>query len=140
MKAAFVVLADKETHEGLGRVVNAMVGVQEMKEAGDEWRGGGGRQAPRRVPPSPEPPIAPPGRLPDPYVLRNRIPVAASTTSVESRRSEAVAIAPWPSARRKALTARGRSGTKSRAASAPETEERRCEPSSSRGLPAASPS
>lgn len=36
MKAAFVVLADKETHEGLGRVVNAMVGVREMKEAGDD--------------------------------------------------------------------------------------------------------
>lgn len=36
MKAAFVVLADKETHEGLGRVVNAMVGAQEMKRAGDD--------------------------------------------------------------------------------------------------------
>lgn len=38
MKVAMVVLADNETHEGLGRVVNAMVGAQELKEAGDEVR------------------------------------------------------------------------------------------------------
>lgn len=36
MKNAIVVLADKESHEGLGRVVNAMVAVREMKEAGDD--------------------------------------------------------------------------------------------------------
>ncbi len=38
MKVALVVLADNETHEGLGRVVNAMVATKEMKEAGDEVR------------------------------------------------------------------------------------------------------
>ncbi|MDZ7733150.1 MAG: hypothetical protein U5R31_08540 [Acidimicrobiia bacterium] len=36
MKVAMVVLADDETHEGLGRVVNAMVATQEMLEAGDD--------------------------------------------------------------------------------------------------------
>lgn len=36
MKTAIVVLADNESHEGLGRVVNAMVTVREMKEAGDD--------------------------------------------------------------------------------------------------------
>lgn len=38
MKVAVVVLADNETHEGLGRVVNAMVAVKEMKEEGDDVR------------------------------------------------------------------------------------------------------
>ena len=36
MKAAIVVLADTETHEGLGRVVNALEAVKEFKEAGDD--------------------------------------------------------------------------------------------------------
>ncbi len=36
MKAAMVVLADNETHEGLGRVVNAMMAARELHEAGDE--------------------------------------------------------------------------------------------------------
>lgn len=36
MKAAMVVLADDETHEGLGRVVNAMVAARELVEGGDE--------------------------------------------------------------------------------------------------------
>ena len=36
MKVAVVVLADDETHEGLGRVVNAMVAVREFKDAGDD--------------------------------------------------------------------------------------------------------
>jgi hypothetical protein len=35
-KAALVVLADTETREGLGRVVNAMITAKELKEAGDE--------------------------------------------------------------------------------------------------------
>lgn len=35
-KAAIVVLADTETKESLGRVVNAMQVVKEFKEAGDE--------------------------------------------------------------------------------------------------------
>lgn len=34
-KAAVVVLADIETHEGLGRVVNAMETAKEFKENGD---------------------------------------------------------------------------------------------------------
>jgi hypothetical protein len=38
MKAAIVVLADTETHEGLGRVVNALEAVKEFKEAGDDVR------------------------------------------------------------------------------------------------------
>lgn len=38
MKAAIVVLADNETHEGLGRVVNAMVTTREFQEAGDDVR------------------------------------------------------------------------------------------------------
>jgi len=38
MKAAIVVLADTETYEGLGRVVNAMVATQEFKDAGDDVR------------------------------------------------------------------------------------------------------
>lgn len=36
MKAAIVVLADTETHEDLGRVVNALEAVKELKEAKDE--------------------------------------------------------------------------------------------------------
>lgn len=36
MKVAMVVLADNESHEGLGRVVNAMVAARELHEAGDE--------------------------------------------------------------------------------------------------------
>ncbi len=36
MKAAIVVLADIETHEQLGRVVNALEAVKELKEHGDE--------------------------------------------------------------------------------------------------------
>lgn len=35
-KVAIVVLADIETHEGLGRVVNALEAVKELKEAGDD--------------------------------------------------------------------------------------------------------
>lgn len=35
MKIAMIVLADSETHEGLGRVVNAMVATKEMVDAGD---------------------------------------------------------------------------------------------------------
>lgn len=38
MKVALVVLADNETHEGLGRVVNAMVATKEMHDAGDDVR------------------------------------------------------------------------------------------------------
>ena len=37
-KVAVVVLAGTETHEGLARVVNAMVTTKELKEAGDEVR------------------------------------------------------------------------------------------------------
>lgn len=36
MKVAVIVLADNETHEGLGRVVNAMVATKEMQEAADD--------------------------------------------------------------------------------------------------------
>lgn len=36
MKVAMIVLADDESHEGLGRVVNAMVATRELKEAGDD--------------------------------------------------------------------------------------------------------
>lgn len=35
-KVAIVVLADTETHENLGRIVNAMEAVKEFKEAGDD--------------------------------------------------------------------------------------------------------
>ena len=35
-KAAIIVLADTETHGDLGRVVNALEAVKELKEAGDE--------------------------------------------------------------------------------------------------------
>lgn len=35
-KVAIVVLADTETHEGLGRVVNALEAVKEFKEAKDD--------------------------------------------------------------------------------------------------------
>lgn len=35
-KVAIVVLADTETHEGLGRLVNALEAVKEFKEANDE--------------------------------------------------------------------------------------------------------
>ncbi|ALA60536.1 DsrE family protein [Nitrospira moscoviensis] len=35
-KVAIVVLADTETHEGLGRVVNALEAVKEFKEGHDE--------------------------------------------------------------------------------------------------------
>jgi hypothetical protein len=36
MKVAIVVLAGTETHEGLGRIVNALETAKEFKEAGDE--------------------------------------------------------------------------------------------------------
>jgi hypothetical protein len=36
MKTAIVVLADIETHEALGRTVNAMVTALDCKEAGDD--------------------------------------------------------------------------------------------------------
>jgi hypothetical protein len=36
MKVAVIVLADTETHADLARAVNAMVAVQEMKEADDD--------------------------------------------------------------------------------------------------------
>lgn len=35
-KAAIVVLADTETHEGLGRVVNALEAVKEFQDAGED--------------------------------------------------------------------------------------------------------
>ena len=35
-KVAIVVLADTDTHEGLGRVVNAMEAVKEFKDAHDD--------------------------------------------------------------------------------------------------------
>jgi hypothetical protein len=35
-KAAIFVLADTETHEGLGRVVNALAAAKEFKQAGDK--------------------------------------------------------------------------------------------------------
>lgn len=38
MKVAIVVLADTDTHEALGRVVNALEAVKELKEAGDDVR------------------------------------------------------------------------------------------------------
>jgi hypothetical protein len=37
-KVAFLVLADTEAREGLGRVVNAMIGTKEFKDVGDEAR------------------------------------------------------------------------------------------------------
>ena len=37
-KVAFLVLADTQTREGLGRVVNAMIGTKEFGDAGDEAR------------------------------------------------------------------------------------------------------
>jgi hypothetical protein len=37
-KAAIVVLADTETHEALGRLVNALEAVKEFKDAGDDVR------------------------------------------------------------------------------------------------------
>lgn len=50
MKAAIVVLADTETHQDLGRVVNAMVAALDFKEAGDDvqliFDGGGTRWPP----------------------------------------------------------------------------------------------
>lgn len=36
MKVAIIVLAGTETHEGLGRIVNALETGKEFKEAGDE--------------------------------------------------------------------------------------------------------
>jgi hypothetical protein len=36
MKVAIIVLAGMETHEGLGRVVNALESAKEFKEAGDD--------------------------------------------------------------------------------------------------------
>ena len=36
MKAAIVVLADTDTHEALGRVVNALEAVKEFKDHGDD--------------------------------------------------------------------------------------------------------
>jgi hypothetical protein len=38
MKIAVFVLADTTTNEGLGRVVNAMIAVKELRRAGDEVR------------------------------------------------------------------------------------------------------
>lgn len=38
MKVAIIVLADSERHEGLGRVVNAMIAASEMSDAGDDVR------------------------------------------------------------------------------------------------------
>ncbi len=38
MKAAIVVLADTDTHEALGRVVNALEAVKEFKDNGDDVR------------------------------------------------------------------------------------------------------
>lgn len=38
VKAAIFVFADTETNEGLGRVVNAMITVKELKQAGDDVR------------------------------------------------------------------------------------------------------
>lgn len=50
MKVAIVVLADTETHEDLGRAVNAMVTALDFKEAGDDvqliFDGGGTRWPP----------------------------------------------------------------------------------------------
>ena len=50
MKAAIVVLADTETHEALGRAVNAMVTALDFKESGDDvqliFDGGGTRWPP----------------------------------------------------------------------------------------------
>jgi hypothetical protein len=37
-KAAVLVLADTETHEDLGRAVNALVAAREFKDSGDEVR------------------------------------------------------------------------------------------------------
>lgn len=37
-KVAIVVLAGTETHEGLGRVVNALEAAKELKEGNDEVR------------------------------------------------------------------------------------------------------
>ena len=36
LKVAIVILADTETHEALGRAVNAMEAVKEFKQAGDD--------------------------------------------------------------------------------------------------------
>lgn len=36
LKVAIVVLADTETHEGMGRVANALEAVKEMKQHGDD--------------------------------------------------------------------------------------------------------
>ena len=36
VKVAIVILADTETHESLGRVVNALEAVKEFKDAGDD--------------------------------------------------------------------------------------------------------
>ncbi len=51
MKVAIVVLADTETHEDLGRAVNAMVTALDFKDAGDEvqliFDGGGTRWPPQ---------------------------------------------------------------------------------------------
>jgi hypothetical protein len=38
IKVAIVILADTETHEGLGRVVNALEAAKELKETGDDVR------------------------------------------------------------------------------------------------------
>ncbi len=37
-KVAFLVLAGTQARDGLGRVVNAMIGTKEFKQAGDEVR------------------------------------------------------------------------------------------------------
>ena len=34
--AAIILLADTETHEGMGRMANALTTVKEFKEAGDD--------------------------------------------------------------------------------------------------------
>jgi hypothetical protein len=38
MKVAIIILAGTESHEGLGRLVNALETAKEMKEAGDDLR------------------------------------------------------------------------------------------------------
>jgi hypothetical protein len=38
LKVAIVVLADTETHEGMGRVANALEAVKELKQHGDDVR------------------------------------------------------------------------------------------------------
>lgn len=52
MKVAVVVLADTETHEDLGRAVNALVAVRDFMDGGDDVRlifDGGGTRWPGRL-------------------------------------------------------------------------------------------